>query len=125
MGAVAAHLADVAVVTSDNPRSEDPSAIIEAVLSGIDDRAGVVVEPDRATAIAVAVDAAGPGDVVVVAGKGHETTQTIGDRVLPFDDRAVARQLLEGQLREDQMREDQMREDQMREDQMREEGSGR
>ncbi|HEU4840422.1 MAG TPA: UDP-N-acetylmuramoyl-L-alanyl-D-glutamate--2,6-diaminopimelate ligase [Ilumatobacteraceae bacterium] len=95
MGAVAARLADVAVVTSDNPRSEDPTAIIEAVLSGIEDRAGVVVEPDRAAAIAAAVAAAGPGDVVVVAGKGHETTQTIGDRVLPFDDREVVRALLE------------------------------
>ncbi len=65
------------------------------MLSGIEDRSGVVVEPDRAAAIAVAVDAAGSGDVVVVAGKGHETTQTIGDQVLPFDDREVVRALLE------------------------------
>jgi UDP-N-acetylmuramoyl-L-alanyl-D-glutamate--2,6-diaminopimelate ligase len=97
MGAVAAAGADRVVVTSDNPRSEDPAAIIGAVLSGVhpDHRARVVVEPDRAAAIALAIDGARPGDVVVVAGKGHETTQTIGERVLPFDDREVVRRLLE------------------------------
>jgi UDP-N-acetylmuramoyl-L-alanyl-D-glutamate--2,6-diaminopimelate ligase len=97
MGAVAAAGADRVVVTSDNPRSEDPAAIIGAVLSGVhpDHRGRVTVEPDRAAAIALAIDGARPGDVVVVAGKGHETTQTIGDQVVPFDDRDVVRQLLE------------------------------
>ena len=89
--------ADRVFVTSDNPRSEDPQAIISAVLSGVDpdDLGRVTVEADRAAAIALAIDAAAPGDVVVVAGKGHETTQIIGDRVVPFDDREVVRQLLE------------------------------
>jgi UDP-N-acetylmuramoyl-L-alanyl-D-glutamate--2,6-diaminopimelate ligase len=95
MGEVAARLADHVVVTSDNPRSEDPSTIIEAVLDGIPDRGRVVVEPDRRAAIANALAEATAGDVVLIAGKGHETTQTIGESVLPFDDREVARQLLE------------------------------
>jgi UDP-N-acetylmuramoyl-L-alanyl-D-glutamate--2,6-diaminopimelate ligase len=97
MGAVAAELADRIVVTSDNPRSEDPSAIIDATVEGVphDYRTHVVIEPDRKNAIAVALQMAAPGDVVLIAGKGHEATQTIGDRVLPFDDRAVARALLE------------------------------
>jgi UDP-N-acetylmuramoyl-L-alanyl-D-glutamate--2,6-diaminopimelate ligase len=103
MGAVAAVLADVTVVTSDNPRSEDPGTIIEAVTSGIpsERRAHVVVEPDRRAAIAVALEAAAPGDIVVIAGKGHETTQTIGDRVVPFDDRAVAHALLSASRADD------------------------
>lgn len=96
MGEVAARLADQVVVTSDNPRSEDPSAIIDAVLAGIQDRSQVTVEPDRRAAIDVALRRAHDGDVVVIAGKGHETTQTTGDVVVPFDDRAVARELLEG-----------------------------
>ena len=95
MGTVAARLADRVVITSDNPRSEDPQAIIDEVLRGIDDRTGVVVEPDRAAAIGIALGQARPGDLVVVAGKGHETTQTIGDRVVPFDDREVVREELE------------------------------
>jgi UDP-N-acetylmuramoyl-L-alanyl-D-glutamate--2,6-diaminopimelate ligase len=97
MGRVAAEEADVAVVTSDNPRREDPAAIISAVISGIpsDARAAVVVEPDRRAAIEAALHRATAGDVVVVAGKGHETTQTIGDDVRAFDDRVVARELLE------------------------------
>jgi UDP-N-acetylmuramoyl-L-alanyl-D-glutamate--2,6-diaminopimelate ligase len=94
MGAVAAQLADQVVVTSDNPRSEDPSVIIDAVLEGIEDRSTVAVEPDRRSAITLALRAARPGDVVVIAGKGHETTQIIGDTELPFDDRVVARELL-------------------------------
>jgi UDP-N-acetylmuramoyl-L-alanyl-D-glutamate--2,6-diaminopimelate ligase len=96
MGAAAAELADDVVVTSDNPRSEDPLAIIDATVAGVpgDYRDHVVTEPDRRRAIALALASARPGDVVVVAGKGHETTQTIGDRVLPFDDRAVVRELL-------------------------------
>jgi UDP-N-acetylmuramoyl-L-alanyl-D-glutamate--2,6-diaminopimelate ligase len=97
MGAVAAQLADRIVLTSDNPRSEDPLAIIDATFAGVPDdyRASVVIEPDRRTAIGAALQIARPGDVVLIAGKGHETTQTIGDRVLPFDDRLVARALLE------------------------------
>ena len=97
MGAVAAALADRVIVTSDNPRSEDPAAIISDVIGGVagGDRAKVVVESDRRAAIAMAFRQAGADDVVVVAGKGHETTQTIGEDVLPFDDRAVVRELLQ------------------------------
>ena len=97
MGAVAAERADLVVVTSDNPRSEDPESIIAAVLQGVPDeyRRSVTPEPDRRAAIGVALGAARPGDVVVIAGKGHEATQTVGSSVLPFDDRTVARELLE------------------------------
>jgi UDP-N-acetylmuramoyl-L-alanyl-D-glutamate--2,6-diaminopimelate ligase len=94
MGEVATRLADLAVLTSDNPRSEDPQAIIDEVRAGIDRTEVLVVEPDRRAAIAAALDAARPGDVVVLAGKGHETTQVIGGDVLPFDDRAVAAEVL-------------------------------
>jgi UDP-N-acetylmuramoyl-L-alanyl-D-glutamate--2,6-diaminopimelate ligase len=98
MGAVAAERADVVVLTSDNPRSEDPAAIIAAVLDGIapPHRSRTVVEPERRAAIATAFAEARPGDVVVIAGKGHETTQDLGPAgTVPFDDRAVARELLE------------------------------
>ena len=100
MGAAAASLADVAILTSDNPRSEDPLAILAAMLDGVlsvprDDRARVIVEPDRAAAIAQAVSLAAPGDVIVVAGKGHETGQYVAGTVLPFDDRAVTASALE------------------------------
>lgn len=96
MGAVAAELADSIVVTSDNPRSEDPQAIIDAVLAGVPDdyRHHVVSEVDRRRAFAAAFQRAKPGDVVVIAGKGHETTQTIGHKSNPFDDHAVATELL-------------------------------
>ncbi|MDQ3390202.1 MAG: UDP-N-acetylmuramoyl-L-alanyl-D-glutamate--2,6-diaminopimelate ligase [Actinomycetota bacterium] len=92
MGAVAAARSDVTIVTSDNPRHEEPLAIIDAIVHGVDPtgRQRLIIEPDRAAAIKLAVDEARPGDVVVIAGKGHETTQTIGDRELPFDDRLVA-----------------------------------
>ncbi len=76
------------IVTTDNPRSEDPEGIIEAILRGCDD--SVVVEPDRRSAIRAALQGAAAGDVVVVAGKGHETGQHVADRVEPFDDRVVA-----------------------------------
>jgi UDP-N-acetylmuramoyl-L-alanyl-D-glutamate--2,6-diaminopimelate ligase len=94
MGAAAAALADVAILTSDNPRSEDPLDILDAMLDGVlsvsqAERARVVVEPDRAAAISYACSLAGAGDVVVVAGKGHETGQYVGGAVLPFDDREV------------------------------------
>jgi UDP-N-acetylmuramoyl-L-alanyl-D-glutamate--2,6-diaminopimelate ligase len=97
MGEVAARLADQVVLTSDNPRSEDPMAIIDDVRAGIPEGAPLVVEPDRRRAIERAVADARPGDVVLIAGKGHEQTQTIGRRVLPFDDRQVAREALAGQ----------------------------
>jgi UDP-N-acetylmuramoyl-L-alanyl-D-glutamate--2,6-diaminopimelate ligase len=86
MGATASDLADLAVVTSDNPRSEDPDAIIEQVVAGAADRSNVVVEPDRAAAISTALAMAQRGDVVLVAGKGHEPGQEIAGRLLPFDD---------------------------------------
>jgi UDP-N-acetylmuramoyl-L-alanyl-D-glutamate--2,6-diaminopimelate ligase len=89
MGAIAVHGADVAVLTSDNPRNEDPDAIIAGVLTGVG-ASDLIVRRDRAEAIAVAIDLADPGDVVVVAGKGHETEIEVGTRRLPFDDRQVA-----------------------------------
>jgi UDP-N-acetylmuramoyl-L-alanyl-D-glutamate--2,6-diaminopimelate ligase len=94
MGAAAASLADVAILTSDNPRSEDPLAILAAMLDGVlsvpqGERARVIVEPDRAAAIGRAVSLAAAGDVIVVAGKGHETGQYVAGAVLPFDDRQV------------------------------------
>jgi UDP-N-acetylmuramoyl-L-alanyl-D-glutamate--2,6-diaminopimelate ligase len=106
MGHAAARWSDVVVLTSDNPRSEDPMAIIDQVRAGIDlartgaDPSGartmeLVVEPDRASAIRAAVDRALPGDVVVVAGKGHETTQALADGVIPFDDREEARRAID------------------------------
>jgi UDP-N-acetylmuramoyl-L-alanyl-D-glutamate--2,6-diaminopimelate ligase len=94
MGAVAARLADRVVLTSDNPRSEDPLAIIDAIRAGMPADAPVAVEPDRAAAIARAVGEAAPGDVVVIAGKGHEAVQVVGERTIAFDDREVARQAL-------------------------------
>jgi UDP-N-acetylmuramoyl-L-alanyl-D-glutamate--2,6-diaminopimelate ligase len=92
MGAVVSRLADRAIVTSDNPRSEDPGAIIAEILEGMDGREEV--EPDRATAIAHAIEEAEEGDVVVIAGKGHEQGQELRDRTIPFDDREVAREAL-------------------------------
>ncbi|MEY2470728.1 MAG: UDP-N-acetylmuramoyl-L-alanyl-D-glutamate--2,6-diaminopimelate ligase [Actinomycetota bacterium] len=94
MAAVAEDLADRVVLTSDNPRSEDPRAILEEMQTGLRDPSRVIIEPDRAAAIRVAIDRAAPGGIVVIAGKGHETTQTIGDEVIPFDDREVARTVL-------------------------------
>ncbi len=95
MGRVAAELADQVIITSDNPRSEDPDAIISDVLCGVPRRSiGILAQPDRRAAIARSLADASEGDVVVLAGKGHETTQTVGDQVIPFDDRVVARELL-------------------------------
>jgi UDP-N-acetylmuramoyl-L-alanyl-D-glutamate--2,6-diaminopimelate ligase len=95
MGRIAAEFADVAVVTSDNPRGEAADAIVDAILLGMDEsQAEVEVELDRRRAIELAFERADAGDVVVVAGKGHEQGQEVGSRVLPFDDRAVARDTL-------------------------------
>lgn len=97
MGQAAAEASDLVVLTSDNPRSEDPLAIMNDALVGIR-RVDVpfIVEPDRATAIARALRAAHEGDIVVLAGKGHETYQILKDKTISFDDRAVAREVLRG-----------------------------
>ena len=92
MGRVARRLADVVIVTSDNPRSEDPEAIIAEIMDGVP----MDAEPDRRAAIERAVSLARAGDVVVIAGKGHEQGQQFADRTLPFDDRTVAREALAG-----------------------------
>lgn len=93
MGKVAAELADRIYVTSDNPRSEDPQTIVDDIVAGIGthERVG---ELDRRAAIERAIAESAPGDVVLIAGKGHEAYQIVGDRVLPFDDVAIARELL-------------------------------
>lgn len=98
MGAVAVRLADWVAVTSDNPRSEPPLAIIHDVLHGMlpAERLKVTVEPDRRAAIAAALGEARRGDLVLVAGKGHETTQTLGTETIEFDDRLVVADLLGG-----------------------------
>ncbi len=100
MGAVAGRMSDVIVITSDNPRSEDPTQIIDEILRGLtpdtkkDSGQRVLTIPDRRDAIAKAVELARPGDLVLIAGKGHEKYQVIGDATLPFDDVAVARAAL-------------------------------
>ena len=100
MGAVAGRLSDLIVITSDNPRSEDPNRIIEEIQRGItpdtrrDSAQALLTIVDRGAAIAKAIEVARPGDVVLVAGKGHEKYQVIGDHTLPFDDVAVAREAL-------------------------------
>ena len=94
MGRIGAELSDVPIVTSDNPRSEDPAAIIEDILGGIDG-GRVEVEADRQKAIAMAVGQAAAPDLVLIAGKGHEQGQEFeGGRKIPFDDREVAREEL-------------------------------
>ncbi len=97
MGACASRFADIAIVTHDNPRHEDPERIIADILSGVPDcgRARFIVIADRQAAIAHALREASAGDVVVIAGKGHEEYQQFGDRRVPYSDRLTARQLLE------------------------------
>jgi UDP-N-acetylmuramoyl-L-alanyl-D-glutamate--2,6-diaminopimelate ligase len=95
MGQAAGAGSDVVVLTSDNPRGENPRTIIDQVLPGLSGTpATVIVEPDRRDAIELAIAQAQPGDLVLLAGKGHEKTQTIGERVIPFDDVAIAQQVL-------------------------------
>ena len=89
MGAVAARLADVVIVTDDNPRSEDPAAIRRDIMAGAP---GAREVGGRRAAIEAAVAEAGPGDIILLAGKGHEQGQIVGDKVLPFDDVSVARE---------------------------------
>jgi UDP-N-acetylmuramoyl-L-alanyl-D-glutamate--2,6-diaminopimelate ligase len=92
MGRIATELADVVIVTNDNPRSEEPQAIIDAIVGGA--VGDVEVEPDRAAAIARAIETAEDGDVVLIAGKGAEQGQEFADRTIPFDDRESAREAL-------------------------------
>jgi len=95
MGEVAGSASDVVVLTSDNPRSEDPLRILNDVVVGLQKtKTRYLVEPDRAVAVGRALDEARPGDIVLLAGKGHETYQVLRDRTIDFDDRAVARRLL-------------------------------
>jgi len=98
MGKIAADLADVVVVTSDNPRSEDPKAIVEEIVAGIDGgraRPNLIVEVDRGVAIKQTItELAKPGDLIVIAGKGHEPYQILADRTIHFDDREQAREAI-------------------------------
>ena len=87
MGRIAEELADVVIITSDNPRTEDPKQIISDILSGINNTAGIIVEPDRKNAIQIAVQKSAKDDIIVVAGKGHEDYQILKDRTIHFDDR--------------------------------------
>jgi UDP-N-acetylmuramoyl-L-alanyl-D-glutamate--2,6-diaminopimelate ligase len=96
MGGVAEQLADRVVVTDDNPRHEDPQAIVADILSGMQEPDRARVLRDRGTAIRAAVEAAAPQDLVLVAGKGHETLQLVGDQRLPFSDREQVRRLVGG-----------------------------
>jgi len=103
MGEIAARLADRAWITSDNPRSEDPDAIIAEIAAGVArvwrERERYARLADRHAAIGSALAWARPGDTLVIAGKGHETYQIVGTDVLPFDDREVARRLLSERAR--------------------------
>ncbi len=95
MGEAAGRSSDVVVLTSDNPRSEDPLLIINDAIVGVQrTKAKVLVEPDRERAIEIALDQARPGDIVLLAGKGHETSQVLRDRTIDFDDREIARRML-------------------------------
>ena len=97
MGAIAAKFADCVVVTSDNPRSESPATIVQNIIDGIGTLSAntiVTTEIDRRLAIQFALKSARSGDIVVIAGKGHEKTQTIGNDVLPFDDVATVKEIL-------------------------------
>ena len=113
MGEIAGRLADVPILTSDNPRSEDPLQIIDEIEKGLVTSGlhrveagsaltakGYIVEPDRRAAIGIALDSARSGDIVLIAGKGHEDYQLIGDRKLDFDDRVVVRELTAATLAE-------------------------
>lgn len=100
MGRIASELADIAIITSDNPRSEKQEKIIEDILSGIPDekRAKVMVEKDREKAIALAISIARKDDCLLIAGKGHETYQIFSDRIVPFDDREIAGKFIKEKL---------------------------
>jgi UDP-N-acetylmuramoyl-L-alanyl-D-glutamate--2,6-diaminopimelate ligase len=92
MGALAERHADRVILTNDNPRTEDPVTILDEIRAGMTDPAAALVIPDRAEAIRRAVETAAPGDVLVIAGKGHETYQIVGTERRDFDDREQVRQ---------------------------------
>ena len=94
MASIAAELADRVVVTSDNPRTENPQQILDDVVAGLSSEIDYQVEADRAIAIAQAIDTARPGDLVLIAGKGHEDYQIVGTEKLHFDDREEAEKAL-------------------------------
>jgi UDP-N-acetylmuramoyl-L-alanyl-D-glutamate--2,6-diaminopimelate ligase len=95
MGRAAGEGSDLVVLTSDNPRSEDPAAILAEAFAGVEPTGTrCLVEPDRRTAIALAIDSAQPGDIVLLAGKGHEKVQILATGTIPFDDEAVAADIL-------------------------------
>jgi len=98
MGRLAETLADIVIITSDNPRTEEPDQIIADILAGIDSLKDVVVEQDRAAAIDLAVQKGGPDDVVIIAGKGHETYQILKDRTIDFDDRLAVKNALKTKM---------------------------
>jgi UDP-N-acetylmuramoyl-L-alanyl-D-glutamate--2,6-diaminopimelate ligase len=95
MGEVTGRLSDLTILSSDNPRSEDPLKIISDIIVGLQKTAGkYLIEPDREKAIGMAMDEARSGDIVLLAGKGHENYQILTDRTLDFDDREIARRAL-------------------------------
>ena len=95
MGEVSGRLSDLTILSSDNPRSEDPLKIISDIVVGVQKTNGkYLIEPDREKAIGLAFDQARAGDIVLLAGKGHENYQILGDRTLDFDDRETAREAL-------------------------------
>jgi len=95
MGEVTGRLSDLTILSSDNPRSEDPLKIISDIIVGLQKTAGkYLIEPDREKAIGVAMDEARAGDIVLLAGKGHENYQILADRTFEFDDREMARRTL-------------------------------
>ena len=95
MGKISAEITDCSIITSDNPRSEPPEAIIQQIVAGVPEGACYEVQPDRRSAIEMAIKRADQGDVVVIAGKGHETYQIVGMQTYHFDDREAARAALE------------------------------
>ena len=102
MGRIAVEQSDVAIITSDNPRTEEPLAIIDEIVAGARQAPGaderLRIEPDRARAIAMAIELAGRDDLVLIAGKGHETYQILGTRRIHFDDREQVREALKGKV---------------------------
>ena len=96
MGAAAERYADLVYLTSDNPRNESPEKIIEDIHSGMKGQVPVEIQADRTRAISTAIESASPGDIILIAGKGHETYQEIGNKKLPFSDRQLVRNIFEG-----------------------------